>query len=197
MSPEVPLEQSHEEIMHHAEHSSQQWFLGVALTAAILAVVAALAALQAEHTATHAMLEQIECSDQWNFFQAKSLKQAIAESRAELLQTLGKPADAKLQGKIQRYDHEKDETKEKAEELRLESEMHLKQNRTFSTAVTLSQIAIAIGAVSVLARRKEFWYLAILMGVIGAGFLGLGFLHPYMPNAPAHQEAASTAAEGK
>ena len=37
--PEVPLEQSQEEIAHHAHHATEKWILGVALTAAFLAVL--------------------------------------------------------------------------------------------------------------------------------------------------------------
>ncbi len=44
-SPEVPLEQTQEEIAHHAHESLESWIMGVALTAAILAACAAITAL--------------------------------------------------------------------------------------------------------------------------------------------------------
>jgi hypothetical protein len=72
--PEVPLEQSQEEIAHHAHHATEKWILGVALTAAFLAVLAAITALLAEHHANEAMLDQIRSSDKWSFYQAKSIK---------------------------------------------------------------------------------------------------------------------------
>ena len=40
--PEVPLEHTEEEMRHHAEHSQEHWVMGVALTAAVLAVLAAI-----------------------------------------------------------------------------------------------------------------------------------------------------------
>ena len=73
--PEVPLEQTQEEITHHAHTSGERWILGVALTAAFLAVMAAIAALLAEHHANEAMLERIKSSDHWSEFQANSIKQ--------------------------------------------------------------------------------------------------------------------------
>ena len=74
-TPEVPLEHAHETIEHHAEHSTEPWIMGVALTAAILAALAAMTALYAEHFATDATLEQIKASDTWNEYQANSIKE--------------------------------------------------------------------------------------------------------------------------
>ena len=41
--PDVPLEQSQEDIAHHA-HAAAKWVMAVALTAAVLAVLAAITA---------------------------------------------------------------------------------------------------------------------------------------------------------
>ena len=43
-TPEVPLEDAHEEMTHHAHESGEPWIMGVALTAALLAVLAAITA---------------------------------------------------------------------------------------------------------------------------------------------------------
>ena len=62
--PEVPLEQSQEDIAHNAHAATEKWILGVALTAAFLAVLAAITALMAEHHANEAMLDQMRSTDQ-------------------------------------------------------------------------------------------------------------------------------------
>ncbi len=87
--PEVPLEQSQEEIAHHAHHATEKWILGVALTAALLAVLAAITALLAEHQANEAMLDQIRSSDKWAFYQAKSIKANLFTTKIELLKGAG------------------------------------------------------------------------------------------------------------
>ena len=90
-SPEVPLESSQEEITHHAVHAGgERWIMGVALTAAVLAVCAAIASLMAEHYANEAMIEQVQCSDQWNFYQAKGIKASVLMTKMELRRELGK-----------------------------------------------------------------------------------------------------------
>ena len=106
---EVPLEQSQEHIQHHATHGGggeaggeKKWVLGVALSSAIFAALAAVASLQAGHHANEAIVAQIEsskqtirASDTWTQYQAKSIKGAIAESRISLLKSLDKTPSAK------------------------------------------------------------------------------------------------------
>lgn len=99
--PEVPLEQSQEEIAHHAHHSTEKWILGVALTAAFLAVLAAITSLLAEHHVNEAMLDQIRSLDQWNFYQAKSIKANLFVTNIELLQAMGKTVSEKDLSKVE------------------------------------------------------------------------------------------------
>jgi uncharacterized membrane protein len=45
----------------------------------------------------------------------------------------------------------------------------------FAAGVTFFQIAIVIGAISVLSKRRNFWYLSLLLGIIGFGFFIKGY----------------------
>src|SRR5690242_5559335 len=101
--PEVPLEQTQEELTHHAESSRERWVLRVALSAACLAVFAAITSLIAEHHADEAMIEQIQSSDQWNYYQAKGIKANLLHSKTELLAALGKTIEGKDQAKLEEY----------------------------------------------------------------------------------------------
>src|SRR5437773_12547315 len=71
---EVPLEHLHEEIHHSAEHGGENWISWVALSTAILAVLAAIAGLLSGKHANEAMMSQIEASDQWGYYQARASK---------------------------------------------------------------------------------------------------------------------------
>ncbi|MFZ1935781.1 MAG: DUF4337 domain-containing protein [Thermoguttaceae bacterium] len=174
--PEVPLEQSQEEIVHHAHAATEKWILGVALTAAFLAVLAAITALMAEHHANEAMLDQIRSSDQWNYYQAKGIKANLLSTKTELLTALGKTADEKDLAKVKRYKKQQDEIEEKADEEQKKSEAHLRKHTVLSRSVTLFQVGIAVGAISVLTRRKSFWFASLAFGVIGAALLLLGMI---------------------
>ncbi len=67
----------------------------VALSTAILAVVAAVSALFAGHAANEAVLEQIEASDKWNFYQAKSIKESVLSTKLALIVAMGKTIEGK------------------------------------------------------------------------------------------------------
>src|SRR5580704_8937616 len=60
---------------HAAKHTN--WIPGVALSAAVMAVCAAIAALLAGHHANEGVLDQITASDRWAEFQAKGIKSAV------------------------------------------------------------------------------------------------------------------------
>jgi hypothetical protein len=174
--PEVPLEQSQEEIAHHAHAATEKWILGVALTAALLAVLAAVTALMAEHHANEAMLEQIRCSDQWNFYQSKGIKLHLLETKTELLTALGKTAGREDLAKLEQYKKDQKEIKEEADAEQKKSKAHLQQHTVFSRSVTLFQVGIAVGAISVLTKRKSFWFASIVFGVIGVVLLLVGMV---------------------
>ena len=168
--PEVPLEQTQEDFVHHAHGSTEKWVLGVALTAALLAVLAAITALIAEHHADEAMILQIQSSDQWNFYQAKGIKANLLNTKAEILSALGKTVDDKDKAKLEKYQKDQAEIKTKAEELQRESEIHLRHHSVLSRSVTMFQIAIAVGAIAVLTKRRQFWFGSIAFGGVGVAF---------------------------
>ena len=89
--------------------------MGVALTAALLAVLAAITALLAEHHANEAMLDQIRSSDKWAFYQAKSIKANLFTTRIELLKALDKTVDEKDRSKVETYRKEQETVREEAE----------------------------------------------------------------------------------
>src|SRR5438046_8244551 len=81
---EVPREHLHEEIHFHAEHGGARWISWVALSTAILAVLAAIAGLLSGSHANEAMMDQIKASDQWSYYQAKSIKAAVLDAKISL-----------------------------------------------------------------------------------------------------------------
>jgi hypothetical protein len=174
--PEVPLEQSQEEIVHHAHHATEKWIMGVALTAAFLAVLAAITSLMAEHHANEAMLDQIRSSDNWSFYQAESIKANLLATKVELLRAMGKTVDDKDPAKVEKYRKDQKKTKEEAEEQQLASKAHLRRHTVLSASVTLFQIGIAVGAISVLTKRKSFWFGSLGVGAIGVILFLVGFV---------------------
>jgi hypothetical protein len=164
---EVPTEHLQEQLEHSAHHSQESWIMMVALTAALLSVLAAISALFASHYANEAMLEQIQASDQWSYYQAKGIKMAVLENKIEILKQMGKETDEKDTRNLDRYTEEQKEIKKEAAEKQEASGKHLILHNALSKGVTLFQIAIAICAISALTRRKWLWYGSIVLGIAG------------------------------
>ena len=177
--PEVPTEHLHEHIQEHAEHSTERWILGVALSSALLAAFAAVASLLAGHNANEAVMSQIESSDQWSYYQSKTIKEAQLAGKLDLLASLDKPAADADKSKLAQYEKEKEDIRKDAERLQKEAQQLLRTHEALAASVTFFQIAIAVGAISVLIRRKAFWLVSVVVGVIGIGFLlqALLFVH--------------------
>src|SRR5271154_6976090 len=123
--PEVPTEHLHEDMEHHAAHSKAPWTMGVALSSALLAGLAAVCSLLAGHHANEAMIDQIQASDQWAFYQAKGIKAAVLGSKIELLEAEGKPISTKDRQKMADYKRDQDDITAEAKEKERSSEEHL------------------------------------------------------------------------
>lgn len=168
---EVPTEHLHEEINEKAEElarkSEDKWTLFVAISTALMAVLAALASLFAGHHSNEALIMQIKASDQWNYYQAKSIK---AEVRKLEPQT-------QIAGKTPEVANKEEETiKSTAENDEKQSDAHLQRHVTLATAVTFLQVAIAISAISIITRRRFLWYGAMAVAIIGVYFFIMGFV---------------------
>src|SRR6266404_6769815 len=103
--PEVPLEHLHEHVKESAEHSGEAWISWVALSTAILAVLAAIASLLSGEYANEAMMNQIEAADRWSYYQAKSIKTSVLDAKIAFT---GAP-DESDQSKRARYEKEQEE----------------------------------------------------------------------------------------
>ena len=166
---EVPLEHLHEHVKESAEHTGEAWISWVALSTAILAVLAAIASLLAGEYANEAMMNQIETSSQWSYYQAKSIKSAVVDVKIALSGT----PDEQDQSKRARYDKEQEEIKSEAEHKQAAAKSFFHKHEVFARGVTMFQIAIAIAAISALTKRRRFWIVSLLFGAVGCIFLVL------------------------
>lgn len=169
---DIPLEHLHEEIHHRAAESNAPWMGMVALSTAVLAVLAAIAGLLAGSRANEAMMKQIESSDQWSYYQAKSIKSTVLEAKISL-------SSAETSGdreKAARYAEEAVEIKAEAEKRSAEARSNFHQHEVFARGVTMFQISIAIAAISALTGKRRVWFVSLIFGGAGVVFLLLGAL---------------------
>jgi len=170
---EVPTEHLHETIEEKVEEAVEKnerggWSMYVAISTALIAVFAAIAALLAGSHADEAVIAQIKASDQWALYQAKGIKAEIKE----LAMISGKAN----QSDVDKYKNEQADIKKEAGEYEDESSFHSVRHSKLARAVTLFQIAIAIAAISILTKKKFLWYASMGLAAIGVWYFILGNL---------------------
>lgn len=173
---EVPTEHVQEEIHHHAEHATEGWVMQVALTSAIFAVLAAIAALLAGHHSNEAVVNQIKASDKWAYFQSKGIKADVLDSRIALLKALGKEPSPQEAERSVKLNEEKADISKEAKELEEDGEKHLQTHVVLAKSVTFFQVTIAIGAIAVLTKRRAFWFVSLATGLVGVVFFLQGLV---------------------
>lgn len=165
---EESIKHLQEELKEKASEARDNFLTRIALTTAIIAALAAITSYLAGERADEALANQIRSSDQWAYYQAKSIKNTVLSSKLEMLESLtGKsprPADLEKQSQ---YGKEMEEIRKKAEEKQKESTEELAQKKILANGVTLFQISIAIGAISAITRKKKLWIGSLAFGAIG------------------------------
>jgi hypothetical protein len=171
-------EQSNEHAHHilHESEGKEKWVLFVALSTAVIAVLAAITGLLAGNHADDAMLEQIRSSDQWAFYQAKGIKTDVLNSANTMLIAMGKKPDSTVAAKVKANKKEQQEIMSTAKEEKAESDIHVMKHEILARGVTMFQIAIAIGAISIITKRKVLWLASLGFTAVGVFFLLQGVL---------------------
>src|SRR5512135_1014773 len=115
----------HDHEVEHAAHQRDPFSARIAVMTAIFATIGALFGYQTGNTQNEALLhkneaaiKKTEASDQWNFYQAKSNKQNLAELGASLTAA---DQQARYRQEIDRYRQEKDDIAKKATTLEEEA----------------------------------------------------------------------------
>jgi len=161
---EVPIEGLSDQINERAEKeiaARERWSFYIAISTALMAVLAAVSSLVAGDHANDALIEQIKASDQWAYYQAKGIKADITSINR----------DSPLRDSLEKkYKVQQQDIKEEAEKDQRISEMHLQKHVLLARSVTFFQIAIAISAISILSKKRVLWYFAVLLAIVGIGF---------------------------
>jgi hypothetical protein len=164
-----------EQVQDYIERSGlptrERWVLLVALTTVLFAAAAVVASFLAGEYASKAMAEQMQAADQWNVFQVNGIKSELLASEREILGKLGKPSSAERQRDAERYAREQEEIKIVAQIRQKSAADKMEAQSTLGWVVAFLQIAIAIGAIAILARNRLFWVVSVLCGCTGVALL--------------------------
>ncbi|MYM87529.1 DUF4337 family protein [Rugamonas sp. FT107W] len=167
----------HDHAVEHAAHGSDGFSNNIAVMTAILATVGATFGYLGGATQNDAALfknnaaiDKTQASNSWNYYQAKSSKQNLAE----LAMSLPGVDPKKYEADMARYKSEKEDIKKDAEkweesskEWNHKSDEAMHEHHQWALATTAEQIAISLAAITLLTRKK--WMMGLAYGVAGVG----------------------------
>ena len=154
----------------------EKWVSWAALSSAILAVFAALTSVTSTSHGNAVTRDLIRNSNQWSYFQAKGIKANLLQTKLELLASSKRPVSDQDKGKLKEYRQEQEQSVEKAKEFDASIEYNLKVGGIFSRASTFLQISIGVVAVSLLTRRRLFWFTGLGIASFGVYFAIIGLM---------------------
>jgi len=178
----------HDHEIEHAAHSRDPMSGRIAVMTAIFATIGAFFGYMGGATQNEALMykndsaiRRTEASDQWNFYQAKSSKQNLAELGAVL--ATGDQA-ARYKSEVDRYNKEKQDIMAEAKklearsaQLELQSEASMHVHHRWAQAMTLIQISIALAAITLLTRSRGLQYVSYGVAAVSTVLGGLALAH--------------------
>jgi len=176
------------EVEHAIEHGARGMTGQLAVITALLATIGAIfsymgGATQADAglAKNDAAIRKTEASDQWNFYQAKNARQAIAEVALDLVPAERRDTYAKA---VERYKAEKAPIMEQAKKLEEEakafderSEHLMHEHHRWAEATTFLQISIALAAIALLTRKRWLEWGTLGVAAVGIATGAAAFFH--------------------
>jgi hypothetical protein len=169
----------------------------IALLIAIIALCLALSETLGKGAQTESITKNVEASDLWAFYQAKTIRRTVVQTAAEQATfTLGSISDAQQktaaqkqiddwQKTAQRYRSEP-ETKEGSEELseraknaEEERDLATAKYHHFELASAAFQIAIVLASATIITGMVWLAWISGLLTLAGIAFVGIGLFAPH------------------
>ena len=184
---ERAAEEHHHGQSHNEEGRGNEMTVS-AITAAVLAVLAAFGSLLSGHAVNQAILDQTKATDQWAYYQAKSTKGHVYLVGGELIKALSLTTQnssagdshaaslRRFEAEAERYDREKEEVKKEAEHLEAESHHEFHKHHQFALGIACFQVGIVLASVSILVRLRAIYYLSLVAGAAGLVWTLLGLV---------------------
>jgi hypothetical protein len=196
--PEAHEELEHAEHAEHASHSNRK----IALLIAVLALFLSFSETLGKSAQTEAISANVESSNLWAFFQAKTVRMTTVRTAAEQLKleeaaaadptakaAMDKQIDA-WEKNAARYDSEPDthegrkELAARAKEAEEARDLSMAKYHHYELASAAFQIGIVLCSAAVITGIVALAWFAGLLGVVGLGILSLGMFAPHLVPMP-------------
>jgi uncharacterized protein DUF4337 len=187
---------AHEQ-MEHAEHMEHAAGINkkIALLIAVLALFLAFSETLGKSAQTEGISGNVEASNLWAFFQAKTIRRTVVLTAAESMKLVGNVGDDATKAAIQkqvdewqktaaRYRSEPEthegtaELAERAKEVEHARDKAIARYHSYEFASAAFQIAIVLASATIITGMVVLGWIAGLLGLAGLGCMALGLFAP-------------------
>src|SRR5665647_1638180 len=190
---------AHENLEHveHAEHASHGGSTKSALLISVLALFLAFSETLGKSAQTAALSDNVEASNLWAFFQAKTIRMTVLRTAGEQVQleadrTVDPDSKARLGKAIEswrktadRYDDEpstnegRKQLSHRAQESEHKRDLALARYHHYEFASAAYQIGIVLASATIITGMAVLAWLAGILGIVGLAFTAIGFFAPH------------------
>jgi hypothetical protein len=171
------------ELEEQAEEAAQHNLAPVTVTMAILAVLVAAVSLLGHRAHTEEMLAQTKATDHWAYYQAKEIRRRNYELFVDEMSVFALQKSEQADKIKQKYEKEIERYKEEGQDIqadarKAEEEVAAERHHAnyFDLGEVLLEAALVICSITVLTRKRFFWYLGSALGLVGLGIGVTGLL---------------------
>jgi hypothetical protein len=168
----------------------ESWTKYTAISLVLIAVLTTLASMWAGKYSSRVLVNlnestflQAQVSDEWSYYQAKSIKQNLYEGLGELAagganSAEAAPMVASFKEKVAKYKADQKEISDKAHKLEQDRDAARKaatvanqHGAGMGNAIAIFQIAIALSSICLVTKKRPLWYLSLLLAVFATSLM--------------------------
>jgi len=162
-----------EELSENTEHAHAPFDKKVAATMAIIAAALAVVSVFGQLFANEELLKQAKASDQWSYYQAKSIRRYESDIARDLFRNQTGEGAAKgvekYAANMEKYQKDTEEIQKEAQGLEHESEFKGRQALRMHMGEIFLELGIVLASLAILSKRSVAWYAAMASAAAGAG----------------------------
>jgi hypothetical protein len=166
----------------HEGHEDHPLILPVSITISIMAVFVAGASLLGHRAHTEGLRLETQAASRWTQYQAKSVRlheaqgfSDVVKLEAPLNKELGEELKEKYAKEVEHYESDKSDVSKEAKSLEDERDLTVRQADRFDGGEALLEIGLVICSITLLTKKKAFWFGGMLIGALGIALSATGF----------------------
>jgi len=158
----------------HHEHKDHPLVLPVSITISIMAVFVAGVSLLGHRSHTEALRLETQSASRWTQYQAKSVRLHEAQGFSDVVRLvaplnkeMGEELKEKYAKEVQHYEGDKVDVSKEAKNLEEERDLTLRKADRLDAGEVRLEIGLVICSITVLTKRRGFWFGGVLIGALG------------------------------